>query len=167
MATLRSASRLAKPARSAAAPQKLQAIGLESAADVEPSDEGLISLVCQGNTQTSGLLFRRLHPDSSSDSVADPQGCGSRRSGSGHVRVDSWLRLGFDSSKASVSIAFARIDPRQKKIPVVRWRTDHDRPIFFIELRDRFVCNWCEMHDGAIVLIPSQVKWPPSTCAIP
>jgi hypothetical protein len=52
--------------------------------------------------------------------------------------------------------AFVRIDFRQKKIPAVRWRTDHDRPIFFIELRDRYVCTWCEMHDGALILIPSQ-----------
>ena len=52
--------------------------------------------------------------------------------------------------------AFVRIDPRQKKIPIVRWRTDHDRPIFFIELRDRYVCTWCEMHDGRLILIPSQ-----------
>lgn len=51
--------RLPHPARSAATPQKVQAIGLESATDVEPSDEGLISLVCQGNTQALGLLFRR------------------------------------------------------------------------------------------------------------
>jgi len=52
--------------------------------------------------------------------------------------------------------AFVRIDPRQKKIPIVRWRTDYDRPIFFIELRDRYVCTWCEMHDGRLILIPSQ-----------
>jgi hypothetical protein len=49
-----------------------------------------------------------------------------------------------------------RIDPRQKKIPLVRWRTDYDRPIFFIELRDRYVCTWCEMHDGRLILVPSQ-----------
>jgi hypothetical protein len=41
--------------------------------------------------------------------------------------------------------AFVRIDPRQKKIPVVDWHSDHDRPIFFVELRERYVCSWCEM----------------------
>jgi hypothetical protein len=30
-----------------------------------------------------------------------------------------------------------RVDSRQKKIPIVRWRTDYDRPIFLIELRSR------------------------------
>lgn len=52
--------------------------------------------------------------------------------------------------------AFVRIDSRQRKILPVRWRTDHDRPIFFIELRDRYMCTWCEMHDGRLILIPSQ-----------
>ena len=30
------------------------------------------------------------------------------------------------------------------------------RPIFFIELRERYVCTWCEMHDGRMILIPTQ-----------
>ena len=50
--------------------------------------------------------------------------------------------------------AFVRIDPRQKKIPSVNWHSD-DRPIFFIELRERYVCSWCEMHDGRLILIPT------------
>ncbi len=51
--------------------------------------------------------------------------------------------------------AFVRIDPRQKKIPPVDWHSEHDRPIFFVELRERYVCSWCEMHDGRLILIPS------------
>ena len=51
--------------------------------------------------------------------------------------------------------AFVRIDPRQKKIPSVNWHSD-DRPIFFIELRERYVCTWCELHDGRLILIPTQ-----------
>ena len=52
--------------------------------------------------------------------------------------------------------AFVRIDPRQKKVLSVHWHSDHDRPIFFVELRERYVCSWCEMHDGRLILIPSQ-----------
>ena len=51
--------------------------------------------------------------------------------------------------------AFVRIDPRQKKILAFDWHGDHDRPIFFVELRERYVCSWCEMHDGQLILIPS------------
>jgi hypothetical protein len=53
-------------------------------------------------------------------------------------------------------LAFVRIDPRQKKIPLLGWRTDHDRPIFFVELRERYACTWCEMHDGRLILVSSQ-----------
>ena len=52
--------------------------------------------------------------------------------------------------------AFVRIDPRQKKIPYVHWHNDYDRPVFFLELRDRYVCTWCETHDGRLILISSQ-----------
>ena len=52
--------------------------------------------------------------------------------------------------------AFVRIDPRQKKIPSVGWHGDHDRPIFFVELREHYVCSWCEMLDGRLILVPSQ-----------
>jgi hypothetical protein len=51
---------------------------------------------------------------------------------------------------------FVRINPRQKKIPVLNWHGDHDRPIFFVELRERYVCSWCEMHDSRLILIPSR-----------
>jgi hypothetical protein len=52
--------------------------------------------------------------------------------------------------------SFVQIDPRQKRILPVNWRTDFDRPVFFVELRERYVCSWCEMHNGQLILIPSQ-----------
>jgi hypothetical protein len=51
--------------------------------------------------------------------------------------------------------AFVRIDPRQKKVLSV-WHGDHDRPIYFVELREHYVCTWCEMLDGRLILVPSQ-----------
>ncbi len=51
--------------------------------------------------------------------------------------------------------AFVRIDPRQKRIPA-HWHGDHDRPIYFVELREHYVCTWCEMLDGRLILVPSQ-----------
>ena len=52
--------------------------------------------------------------------------------------------------------AFVRIDPRQKKVPSAGWHGDYDRPIFFLELRERYICTWCEMLDGRLILVPSQ-----------
>ena len=54
------------------------------------------------------------------------------------------------------TIAFVRIDSRQRRIPTVHWHSDHDRPIFFVELRENYVCTWCEMLDGRLILVPSQ-----------
>jgi transcriptional regulator with XRE-family HTH domain len=52
--------------------------------------------------------------------------------------------------------AFVRIDPRQKKILSLGWHGDHDRPVYFVELREHYVCTWCEMLDGRLILVPSQ-----------
>jgi transcriptional regulator with XRE-family HTH domain len=34
------------------------------------------------------------------------------------------------------------------------WRNEFDRPIFFIELRDAYVCGWCELKESQLTLIP-------------
>lgn len=52
--------------------------------------------------------------------------------------------------------AFVRIDPRQKKIASSGWHSDYDRPVYFVELREHYVCTWCEMLDGRLILVPSQ-----------
>jgi hypothetical protein len=70
----------------------------------------------------------------------------------------SLLHIGMDDYTLHPFVrpgAFVRIDPRQRRIPAVDWHSDHDRPIFFVELRERYVCSWCEMHDGRLILIPS------------
>ena len=52
--------------------------------------------------------------------------------------------------------SFVQIDPRQKRILALGWRGEHDRPIYFFELRDRYVCSWCELHDDDLILVPSR-----------
>ena len=51
--------------------------------------------------------------------------------------------------------SFVQIDPRQRKISV-EWHGDYDRPVFFLELRDKYVCTWCERHGSQLILIPSR-----------
>jgi transcriptional regulator with XRE-family HTH domain len=51
--------------------------------------------------------------------------------------------------------SFVQIDSRQRKIPPMDWQSDFDRPIFFFELRDRYVCSWCELHGSQLILVPS------------
>jgi transcriptional regulator with XRE-family HTH domain len=50
--------------------------------------------------------------------------------------------------------SFVQIDSRVRKIQPLRWRTELDRPIYFVELRDSYVCSWCEMQDGHLLLLP-------------
>ena len=50
--------------------------------------------------------------------------------------------------------SFVQIDPRVRKIQPQRWRTEFDRPIYFVELRDGYACSWCEMQDGYLLLLP-------------
>jgi integrase len=53
------------------------------------------------------------------------------------------------------TVSFVQIDSRQRTVPPVNWHDEHDRPVFFFELRDRYVCSWCELHGGQLILVPT------------
>jgi transcriptional regulator with XRE-family HTH domain len=64
---------------------------------------------------------------------------------------------------------FVQIDSRQTKVAKGVWLNEHDRPIYFTELRDnRYACSWCEIEGNNLFLIPSprspvpirQVRYP-------
>lgn len=50
--------------------------------------------------------------------------------------------------------SFVQIDQRIRKIQPLHWRTEFDRPIYFVELRDGYACSWCELQDGHLLLLP-------------
>jgi transcriptional regulator with XRE-family HTH domain len=50
--------------------------------------------------------------------------------------------------------SFVQIDPRVRKILPGIWRTEYERPIYFVELRDGYCCCWCELADKDLLLIP-------------
>jgi len=58
--------------------------------------------------------------------------------------------------------SFVQIDQSIRKIHPLKWRTEYDRPIYFVELRDGYACSWCEIHDSQLILIPH----PLSPCEI-
>ena len=58
--------------------------------------------------------------------------------------------------------SFVQIDDRQTKVQRPPWRTEFDRPVYFIELRDGYACSWCELQGKQIILVPH----PLSGCAI-
>ncbi len=58
--------------------------------------------------------------------------------------------------------SFVQIDVRLNRVQAPPSRTEFDRPIYFIELRDGYACSWCELQGSQLTLIPH----PLSPCTI-
>jgi len=50
--------------------------------------------------------------------------------------------------------SFLQIDERKNKVIEGQWRSEYERPIYFIEMREGFTCSWCKMQENRIVLQP-------------
>lgn len=50
--------------------------------------------------------------------------------------------------------SLVQIDASQRKISAERWKTEFDRPIYFVELRNGYACSWCEVDQGQLIVIP-------------
>jgi transcriptional regulator with XRE-family HTH domain len=50
--------------------------------------------------------------------------------------------------------SLVQIDTTQRKISSEKWKTEFDRPIYFVELRSGFVCSWCQVDRGQLIVIP-------------
>ena len=50
--------------------------------------------------------------------------------------------------------SFVRIDDKYTTVQEISWRTDYDRPIYFIEIRNGYICSWCELQGKQLLLIP-------------
>ena len=58
--------------------------------------------------------------------------------------------------------SIVQIDQNQRKVTSVKWQNEHERPIFFIELRGEYICSWCEMREGYLSAVPH----PNSKCEV-
>jgi hypothetical protein len=58
--------------------------------------------------------------------------------------------------------SFVEVDPRVTKVQPYKGRTEFDRPIYFVELRDGYACGWCEVQNGNLLLLP----YPLSPCSV-
>jgi hypothetical protein len=54
--------------------------------------------------------------------------------------------------------SFVEINSRQNKIRAIPWTNEHDRPIYFVELRGRYVCSWCQLDDGKLSIVPHPIS---------
>jgi len=50
--------------------------------------------------------------------------------------------------------SLVQIDASQRKISPVPWKTEFERPVYFAELRDGYMCGWCEIDRGKLMVIP-------------
>ena len=48
---------------------------------------------------------------------------------------------------------FVEIDPEVKKLRSRPIRTEFDRPIYFVDLRNEYACAWCEISDDKLLLL--------------
>ncbi|MGA2509000.1 MAG: helix-turn-helix transcriptional regulator [Candidatus Acidiferrales bacterium] len=58
--------------------------------------------------------------------------------------------------------SFVQIDNHPSRMQPSEWRTELDRPIYFVELRDGYACSWCEVRGSQLTLVPH----PLSGCTI-
>jgi transcriptional regulator with XRE-family HTH domain len=50
--------------------------------------------------------------------------------------------------------SFVQIDDQQKPQAHIPYRSEHERPIWFLELRTGYICSWCELMRDRIISIP-------------
>jgi transcriptional regulator with XRE-family HTH domain len=58
--------------------------------------------------------------------------------------------------------SIVQIDQNQRKIVNIKWDNEHERPIYFLELRGEYICSWCEMSGGYLSAVPH----PNSKCEV-
>lgn len=46
------------------------------------------------------------------------------------------------------------LDPSRQQIQNSGWRNEHERPIYFVDIRDAYRCCWCQQNKGRIVFQP-------------
>jgi hypothetical protein len=50
--------------------------------------------------------------------------------------------------------SFVQVEEQDAPPERVAYRTEFDRPIWFLELRDGYVCSWCEFERGRVISLP-------------
>lgn len=46
------------------------------------------------------------------------------------------------------------IDGERRRVTSGGWRTEYERPIYFVELKEGYRCGWCEITDARLTIIP-------------
>jgi hypothetical protein len=50
--------------------------------------------------------------------------------------------------------SFVQVDETRNKVEEGLWRSEFERPIYFVEMREGYACCWCSIKGSSIVLQP-------------
>jgi transcriptional regulator with XRE-family HTH domain len=50
--------------------------------------------------------------------------------------------------------SFVQVDESLTEVAQGGWRNEYERPIYFVETREEYVCCWCALENGGIILQP-------------
>jgi transcriptional regulator with XRE-family HTH domain len=50
--------------------------------------------------------------------------------------------------------SIVQIDGSERRISDEKWQSEHERPLYFIELRGEYLCSWCEIRAGRLLSVP-------------
>jgi len=50
--------------------------------------------------------------------------------------------------------SFVQVDETKNKVGEGTWRSEYERPVYFVEMRDGYTCCWCSIKRDSIVLQP-------------
>jgi hypothetical protein len=57
--------------------------------------------------------------------------------------------------------ALVMVDAERRDVANMRWRTEHERPIYLIEFREGYLCSWCEVSGSTITAVPHPTSGAP------
>lgn len=72
-----------------------------------------------------------------------------RRYNYGYVGTNDWMMYPL-----ILPGSFVQIDETKRKVSEGSWRSELERPIFFVELRKGYACCWCELNGPMLILKP-------------
>jgi len=49
--------------------------------------------------------------------------------------------------------SFIQVDPEQRRVTTSKWNSELERPIYFLETRDEWICSWCSILEDRYLLI--------------
>ncbi len=58
--------------------------------------------------------------------------------------------------------SFVQIDESKDRVQAELWRSEYERPIFFVETRNSFACSWCALEGDKLVLQPHPLSPQPT-----